>query len=610
MNIFHQFVHAEVFLQYISALVMLRNNNEMLGLGFMRHPGDRAAAELSRVARWVWMEISSDLLLMSPGVLPAVGFSEGDFLPVLKRDLVGWPDHTRIGDKLKAFPLGGLIYGKGSFSAFRIVPGDLWPLRNSRRGRRLNLFWYPKFELYWRPNSVALQYKYKSQWWPKVRFKVFPAIGLGVVNPVSLFVGSSGSLMAANVGGGDKGIFIGTISHPKPTSGNETDAVILDRIPLKMIEGVVGTSDQGQEHTTAARRGSAENNQVDATQCPAVFTEGDLVEDEEDVVAVNIEDDELQTAGLWTILARFYSLRTPNQVALFDDMRRAWRLRADMSYKSLRDNMFIITFSVEGDYDFVIKGGPWIHRGDALLVASFDGITCPSNVPLDVVPIWVRIYDLPLVLMTKVRGEMFGSKLGKVREVDVGDDGRNKHDFFHIIRVDLPVKCPLKSQIAIRMTVQGKEVLRRFDLRYEWVPHFCFICGFIGHSDRDCNRRSANEDQPFQFSAELRCSPLKPFEKKISKVKAAQTSSVARNLFFRGAGSASSSSSRHKQDGQMQEAIPPRVDAHDGFEFKEREGGTAIDEMLAQQAGKMDVTGDKTQETSMVVPAGKLAQQQ
>lgn len=73
------------------------------------------------------------------------------------------------------------------------------------------------------------------------------------------------------------------------------------------------------------------------------------MEDEEDVVAVNIEDDELQTAGLWTILARFYSLRTPNQVALFDDMRKAWRLRAYMSYKSLGDNMFIITFSVEGD---------------------------------------------------------------------------------------------------------------------------------------------------------------------------------------------------------------------------------------------------------------------
>lgn len=57
------------------------------------------------------------------------------------------------------------------------------------------------------------------------------------------------------------------------------------------------------------------------------------------------------------MLARFYSLKVPKQSALFDDMGRAWRLRSDMSYKSLRDNLFIITFSTEGDYNFVLQGG-------------------------------------------------------------------------------------------------------------------------------------------------------------------------------------------------------------------------------------------------------------
>lgn len=90
-----------------------------------------------------------------------------------------------------------------------------------------------------------------------------------------------------------------------------------------------------------------------------------------------------------------------------------------MSFKSLRDNLFIITFSVEGDYNFVLQGGPWIHRGDALLVAEFDGLTCPSKILLNSVPIWVRIYDLPLVLMIQARGKLYGSKLGNVREVDV-----------------------------------------------------------------------------------------------------------------------------------------------------------------------------------------------
>ena len=100
--------------------------------------------------------------------------------------------------------------------------------------------------------------------------------------------------------------------------------------------------------------------------------------------------------------------------------------------------------------------------------------------------------------------------------MDVGDDGRNRHDFFRL-RVDLLVKRPLKLKLAIKISVQGKEVTRKFDLRYERVPHFCFICGFIGHSDKECVKRTANEDHPFQFYAELRYSPLKPFERKVCR---------------------------------------------------------------------------------------------
>lgn len=109
--------------------------------------------------------------------------------------------------------------------------------------------------------------------------------------------------------------------------------------------------------------------------------------------------------------------------------------------------MFIITFCAEGDFKFVLQGGPWLHRGDALLVVEFDGLTSPSNVPLDVVPIWIRIYDLPLVLMTKARGELYGRSFGRVREVDVEADGCNRHDCFRIL-VDLPVAKPLKSKIG------------------------------------------------------------------------------------------------------------------------------------------------------------------
>lgn len=136
---------------------------------------------------------------------------------------------------------------------------------------------------------------------------------------------------------------------------------------------------------------------------------------------------------------------------------------------------------------------------------------------MEVVPIWIRIYDLPLALMTKARGELYGRKFGHVREVDIEVDGRNRHDFFRI-RVELSVNKPLKQKIAIKINAQGNETVKRFDVRYERVPFFCFICGYIGHSVKDCEKKVADSDAPFQFSSDLRCSPLKAFERKISTI--------------------------------------------------------------------------------------------
>lgn len=402
-----------------------------------------------------------------------------------------------------------------------------------------------------------------------------------------------GRFMASAGGGGEKGIITGMITCPKLPEG----AMILQTNQTLALSAAVSKEDQqdkaAQEKMADLHLGADPQNST--KQGPMAFTEGEIHDEEEDIVEVYIDEEEIKNTDKWTVLARFYSIRTPNQVALFEDMSRAWRLRSDMNYKSLRDNLFIIAFSNEGDFKFVTQGGPWLHRGDALLVAEFNGLTSPSNIPLEVVPIWIRIYDLPLVLMTKARGELYGSKFGRVREVDVEADGRNRHDFFRI-RVDLPVTKPLKSKIAIKINVHGSEEIKRFDVRYERIPYFCFFCGFIGHSDKDCDKKGVNTAAPFRFSAELRCSPLKPFDRKVSRVKATNQSGASRRLVFRGAGSAGSSSSRKAQEEQWDEAIPQRADDHDDFETREKAGDVTIDEQLAHQTDKLNVSERAVQE--------------
>lgn len=473
-------------------------------------------------------------------------------------------------------------------------------------------FWYGKFyrghtkdiidvDLFWRStvkekDSELLGYKFRYKEGIKSKISLGSQISSAGFNLGFGHLALVLKVMAAAEGGGDQGTINAIVAHPKPSGASSLPPGSRLESELQAVlvrnQSVDGIHDQATGSRVLPSSGNhdgglASNNL--SSQGPTVFTEGEVVDEEEDAVEIEIEENEVQKAGQWTILARFYSLKFPNQSALFEDMRRAWRLRAEMSYKSLKDNLFIVSFNAEGDYNFVLQGDPWLHRGDALLVAEFNGLLNPSMVNLDTVPIWVRIYDLPLVMMNRARGELYGSKMGKVREVDVQEDGCNKHDFFRI-RVDLPVNRPLRRMLAIKIKVQGKEETRRFHLRYERVPHFCFFCGFIGHSDKECEKRLTNENEPLVFSAELRCSPLKPFERKVGKVKAVHSQGVQRKLSFRGPGSVSSSSAGIRQDAKRYEDQPTRVDAFDGFDIREGKGEDSIDSQLADQTNMLHVS--------------------
>lgn len=565
-------------------------------VGFWRRRGDGTAATISLVLRWFWMELFSDPMSMSAGIMPAYVFSSWSIDLII----VGRSKYARC---IRVVPFPCVPPCSSC-----IMCGDpcLW-LGLSLWKRR-----YPESSVRVLAVSDLDSVVRAYIWWTQGLFlsnlKCWSQINLGSGESrrekCVAFGGKikRNRLMADVGGGGDKGIVTGTITHPKPP-GDVVAVQGQSKSPHHQLV-VLSEKDLSSQEKQMVQKNSSyvprpgSTPKADSGQGPAAFTEGIIEEEEDDLVEVELEDEEVASAGQWTILARYYSLRIPIQTALFDDMNRAWRLRSDMSYKSLRDNMFIITFSSEGDYNFVLQGGPWLHKGDALLVAKFDGITRPSEVPLDVLPVWVRIYDLLLALMTKARGELYGSKLGQVREVDVGEDGRNKHDFFRI-RVGISVKRPLKTKLAIKINAQGNEMVRRFDLRYERVPFFCFLCGYIGHSDKDCDKRVANSEQPFRFSSELRCSPLKPFERKLSTVQAMQKTGVARNISFREAGSANSSSSRGKQAGKGDVAIPERVDAFDDFESCENEGDGKIDEQLAAHTNKMSVSQTNEKDVSM-----------
>lgn len=123
-------------------------------------------------------------------------------------------------------------------------------------------------------------------------------------------------------------------------------------------------------------------------------------EAEEDLFDVDLGELEQEYEVKWLALARFYLGQRYNVKGLFEEMSTAWGLHETRRTQELGENKFLIEFGCEADLKRVINGGPWKHKGDALIVVPYDGIVRPLEVVIDSIPLWVRFFDLSEVMMT------------------------------------------------------------------------------------------------------------------------------------------------------------------------------------------------------------------
>ncbi|TVU06554.1 hypothetical protein EJB05_49775, partial [Eragrostis curvula] len=220
----------------------------------------------------------------------------------------------------------------------------------------------------------------------------------------------------------------------------------------------------------------------------------------EDDDVIDLDDDELEEDAnpRWLAIGRFYSSKRFNLKGLFDDLSGPWGLSDATPARPLDDNLFLIEFGSSEERDFVCNGGPWIHKNDAVIMKAYDGLRRPSDVKIESIALWVRIYDIPETKMTTGYARKLGEKLGEILEV-----GGAVRDFLRV-RVDFPLEKALKPEFKIRDSLYGVLTLK---IKYEKVPHFCFICGRIGHTKRECPDEGLVPE--VNYGEELRCSPLK-----------------------------------------------------------------------------------------------------
>jgi hypothetical protein len=98
----------------------------------------------------------------------------------------------------------------------------------------------------------------------------------------------------------------------------------------------------------------------------------------------------------------------------------------------------------------VINGGPWKFRGgDAMIFVPYDGVQRTSEIQIESIMLWVRIYDIPATMMTDGFARVLGGKIRKV--VEIGD----VHNNYKWFRIDFPLAKALAPSVQQRVKGHG-----------------------------------------------------------------------------------------------------------------------------------------------------------
>lgn len=192
-----------------------------------------------------------------------------------------------------------------------------------------------------------------------------------------------------------------------------------------------------------------------------------------------IKDDEVRGADAkgWLVAYRVLTDKKFSLKAFIRTMEVSWSLSRGIVVNPVGENVFIIDFSHKGDCGYVLNS-PWSFDGHAILLAKFDGDARVEDIVFDRLPIWIRVFNLPINKMNIRVAMAVGDKVGRFLEADVDDNGWKIGRYLRI-RVELDVTKPLRRGVVLKFGDKGIEDW--FPFQYERLPDFCYICGRLEH---------------------------------------------------------------------------------------------------------------------------------
>ncbi|CAL1405693.1 unnamed protein product [Linum trigynum] len=167
---------------------------------------------------------------------------------------------------------------------------------------------------------------------------------------------------------------------------------------------------------------------------------------------------------------------------------RVWRYKGDLMISAVEEGLTQFLFSQKADLHKAVTKSPWIFDNFMLVLAWWEDPTPAVADRLRWAPMAVQIWKVPFECFTGKMAWRLGSSLGVLNDPPTLHRSDVSGGLYVRAAPVLDLTAPLPDTIAAGHVDQNRGNFVAL-VKVEKVPHFCFLCGVIGHIGENCPRK-------------------------------------------------------------------------------------------------------------------------